>query len=298
MNKKIIPIIISLIVAPVAIFAAVNNGTIDVNNSIAWGEKLGWINFAPVSSSSYNGLKITDTEVTGYAWSRQYGWINFAPTNGGVTNNCSGTLGGYAWSSQLGWLNLSGAAIDNNGRLIGITSTDGSDAGRINFNCTNCLVKTDWRPCAVRPAVCGNGITETGEACDNGTNNGACSKTCSSSCQLNSCNSVGGGGGGINPPPVIPPATSTNPTTSTSQIIPDNPVSTSTPIDSIESSWYVNIVRRSDIARDGLIDLLDFNSLMVNWGRSGINKADTNLDGMVDLLDFNSLMIHWGKKEY
>lgn len=294
MNKKIITIVIFFIVAPATIFAAINNGTIDVNNSVAWGEKLGWINFAPVSSSSYNGLKITDTEVTGYAWSRQYGWINFAPTNGGVTNNCSGVLSGYAWSSQFGWLNLSGAGIDNNGRIIGITSTDNSEAGRINFNCSNCSVKTDWRPCAVRPAVCGNSIVETGEACDNGLNNGACSKTCSNSCQLNSCSPIGGGGN-FSSTPTNPITTTTQPIASTTI---DNQVTSTLPIDNIESSWYINIVRRSDIVRDGIIDLLDFNSLMVNWGRSGVNKADTNLDEKIDLLDFNSLMIHWGKKEY
>lgn len=291
MNKKIIPIIIFLIFSPVAILAALNNGTIDVNNSLAWGEKLGWVNFAPTSSSSYNGLKITDTEVSGYAWSRQYGWINFSPINGGVTNNCSGLLSGYAWSSKLGWLNLSGAAIDNNGRLIGITSASSSPAGRINFNCTNCLVKTDWRPCAVRPAVCGNGTVETGEACDNGDNNGACSKTCSSSCQLNNCNAGGGGGGSVTP--VNSPISSTTPIATST---PEKPA-TST-LEMPASSWYVDVVKRTDISRDGIIDLLDFNSLMVNWGRSGTNRADTNLDGIVDLLDFNSLMIHWGKKEY
>lgn len=36
-------------------------------------------------------------------------------------------------------------------------------------------------------AVCGNGITESGEQCDNGANNGACPATCSTSCTLNNC---------------------------------------------------------------------------------------------------------------
>ncbi len=35
--------------------------------------------------------------------------------------------------------------------------------------------------------VCGNGRVESGEQCDEGTNNGGCPKTCSTSCRLNTC---------------------------------------------------------------------------------------------------------------
>ncbi len=49
-------------------------------------------------------------------------------------------------------------------------------------------------PAAV--SVCGNGIVESGEQCDNGASNGACPATCSASCTVNSCGGVGGGGGG------------------------------------------------------------------------------------------------------
>ncbi|MCC6563658.1 hypothetical protein IT087_02090 [Candidatus Uhrbacteria bacterium] len=47
----------------------------------------------------------------------------------------------------------------------------------------------------VAPPVCGNGILESGESCDNGINNGVCPRTCSSSCTINSCGGIGGGGG-------------------------------------------------------------------------------------------------------
>lgn len=55
------------------------------------------------------------------------------------------------------------------------------------------------------PAVCGNGILEAGEACDNGAGNNVCPRTCSASCTMNSCVVVvpgggGGGGGGAEPP--------------------------------------------------------------------------------------------------
>lgn len=46
--------------------------------------------------------------------------------------------------------------------------------------------------------VCGNGIIETGETCDNSAQNGACPNSCSASCTINTCTSAsrGGGGGG------------------------------------------------------------------------------------------------------
>jgi len=34
---------------------------------------------------------------------------------------------------------------------------------------------------------CGNGVLNPGEQCDNGPNNGACPRTCSNSCTINSC---------------------------------------------------------------------------------------------------------------
>lgn len=293
MFKKVISLLLLLSLLPFsAARASAINGTIDLNNSYAWGNNLGWINFAPHNGINYVGLNINDSVISGYAWSRQYGWINFAPDNGGVTNNCVGELGGYAWSSQLGWLSLSGAGINNNGLFIGIAGSNNEKSGQINFVCDHCSVKTDWRPCAARPAICGNGIIESGESCDNGVNNGACPKTCSINCQTSSCNGSGGGGGGggtiFNPP-----ATSTIPVNASTT------ASSSLATSTIQlSTWFINEVKRTDIVRDGKIDVLDFNSLMVNWGRNNLNnRADVNQDRIVDIFDFNLLMIHWGKIE-
>ena len=49
-----------------------------------------------------------------------------------------------------------------------------------------------------------------------------------------------------------------------------------------------------DTNKDGKVDILDFNTLMVHWGEtvSG-NIADCDSDGIVDILDFNLLMVHW-----
>lgn len=49
-----------------------------------------------------------------------------------------------------------------------------------------------------------------------------------------------------------------------------------------------------DANKDGKVDIIDFNLLMVNWGNNPTNlAADLNGDGKVDIFDFNILMINW-----
>ncbi len=127
-------------------FASETDGTIGANNRYAWGENIGWINFATTGGN----IHVTDSAVTGFAWSQNYGWINLSPSNGRVTNTATGVLGGNAWSSTLGWIPFSGVTIDTSGKLTGMAGTAGSTAGRINFDCANCNVQTDWRPASVR----------------------------------------------------------------------------------------------------------------------------------------------------
>jgi hypothetical protein len=51
---------------------------------------------------------------------------------------------------------------------------------------------------------------------------------------------------------------------------------------------------KGDSNNDGKVDILDFNILMINWGRTGPNiPGDFNGDGTVDILDFNLLMVNW-----
>ncbi|OGG40717.1 hypothetical protein A3A21_01855 [Candidatus Jorgensenbacteria bacterium RIFCSPLOWO2_01_FULL_45_25b] len=74
---------------------------------------------------------------------------------------------------------------------------------------------------------------------------------------------AGGGGGGSSAPSILP-----------------------TPVSSA--------VKKADANKDSKINVLDFNTLMVNWGKtSADNLADFNSDGKVDVFDFNSLMINW-----
>lgn len=138
-------ILFILLLATNRVFASSTDGTIPIN-SYVWGENIGWINFGTTNGN----VHVTDTAVTGYAWSSTYGWINLSPTNNNVTNNCSGQLGGYAWSSSLGWIPFDGVTINASGRFTGMAGISGSTAGRINFDCTNCNVTTDWRQCSLR----------------------------------------------------------------------------------------------------------------------------------------------------
>ncbi len=142
------------VIAALLLFAALptaaspTTGTISTQDRYAWGENLGWVNLSPSNA----GLIITDSSVTGYAWSRQFGWINFNPSSSGqgVSNSPTGVLSGSAWVAQRGWLNFDGVTIDNDGRFHGVAGTDGSSVGRVSFDCSSCIVITDWRPARFR----------------------------------------------------------------------------------------------------------------------------------------------------
>ena len=131
------------------------NGTIDSTYKYAWGENIGWINFA--CDNNKCNVSVTDTGLSGYAWNSQYGWINLNPSTSGVKNNGEGILSGYAWSSGIGWIDFNGVTVDSNGDFLGY-ATIKSDSSKINFNCINAhscsssifKVKTDWRPASTR----------------------------------------------------------------------------------------------------------------------------------------------------
>ena len=114
-------------------------------NSFAWGENIGWINFAPTGSG---GVTVSNTGITGFAWSENFGWVNFAPTSGGVVNS-AGVLSGFAWSENAGWINFlpagaGGVTINTTtGQFSGFAW--GENVGWINFGVTSPVITT-WRP--------------------------------------------------------------------------------------------------------------------------------------------------------
>lgn len=110
----------------------------------------GYVNFGTTNGAA----QVTDGSLSGYAWSANDGWITLAPTQSGVRNNGTGTLSGFAWDQTAGWIDFTGVTIDSDGRFRG-TATGGTVNGAsyaINFDCTNCNVRTDWRPAVSRPA--------------------------------------------------------------------------------------------------------------------------------------------------
>ena len=131
--------------------ASETDGTIDATYKYAWGENVGWINFGNAGGN----IHITDTAITGYAWIENYGWINMDPANSGVTNNAEGDLSGYAWGENVGWIDFSNVSISSAGVFGG--TAEGDITGTISFACTNCSVKTDWRPESTRDDGDGGG---------------------------------------------------------------------------------------------------------------------------------------------
>lgn len=129
--------------------ASETDGTIDSSAKWVWGANVGWINFA----ATQGNVHITDTALTGSVWNDLYGWIKLDPSTSGVKNTGEGVLSGYAWSSNLGWIDFTGVIINSNGIFTGQAS--GANTGIVNFNCTNCSVKTDWRPASARAVPAG-----------------------------------------------------------------------------------------------------------------------------------------------
>ena len=90
-------------------------GNIDPTNKFAWGENVGWVNFAPTNGGvtvHYNG---TSGYLTGYAWGENIGWIklganaggpyaNTSATDWGVNLDGEGNLSGFAWGENVGWI--------------------------------------------------------------------------------------------------------------------------------------------------------------------------------------------------
>jgi hypothetical protein len=96
---------------------------IDPNNKFAWGENIGFLNFADAGNPpGSQGVFAHPTFLEGFVWGENIGWINlgdgsgpYANTTGlnfGVNRNPSnGHLTGFAWSENTGWINFSGGAL-------------------------------------------------------------------------------------------------------------------------------------------------------------------------------------------
>ena len=50
--------------------------------------------------------------------------------------------------------------------------------------------------------------------------------------------------------------------------------------------------KRSDINKDGKVQLTDFSILLFNWGTDS-TESDINIDGRVNLTDFSIMLFCW-----
>lgn len=196
-----------------------------------------------------------------YAWSNNSGYINFAD----VTVSDS-ALGGYAWSANDGWINFSptlgGVLNDGAGNLSGYAW--GERLGWIDFE--GVVIGTDGKFAG----------TATGTLL--GTLTFDCPVFCDVATDWLPLAVVEEEGGS--------PGRSASETVET-----ELPVTTTTPAE----DQLAQEAEQVDVVKDGQIDVIDFNLLMVNWGKDEAgNIADMNLDNSVDIIDFNILMIYWG----
>src|SRR5215207_6027363 len=110
--------------------SALAGSTIDPTNHHAWSGNTGWVDFRPERPAATNGVRVTDTHLSGFAWNANTGWINFgdgSPADGvryanilggdsGVNHDGAGNLFGLAWSANLGWINFGWASVNDASR--------------------------------------------------------------------------------------------------------------------------------------------------------------------------------------
>jgi hypothetical protein len=92
---------------------------IDPVNKFAWGENVGFINWAdaPAPATPF----IDAGFLSGFIWGENIGWINLGNGNGpyanttglnfGVNISGSNNLFGFAWGENVGWINFAGGAL-------------------------------------------------------------------------------------------------------------------------------------------------------------------------------------------
>ncbi len=197
-----------------------------------------------------------------YAWSNNVGYINFASV---IVDDS--TLSGSAWSTNKGFIKFnpaeSGVINDGAGNLSG--SAWGEQLGYIDFSGVTINSSTGQFSGTATGTLVGTITFDCPTYCDVATDWRPTTTTPTSS---------NDNGPGFNPPQILTPPSST--------------ILQPLPVIAAEAASI-------DIVRDGIINILDFNSLMVNWNALGSNNiADMNKDGAVDILDFNLLMVYWG----
>lgn len=229
------------------------------------------------------------------------GNINFLPTTGvginPVTIDDTNGLDGHAWGTDIGWINLGPQGS-------GVTFSDTSTGSTTGFAYSQVAGWINFAPTGYGVKINTNGEFQ-GYAWTSGQNGGWIKFDCGSGAgycvktdwrpTTARTSSPGGGGGGGGGGSIVNPNTNQINNTFQSQTGVQN-----------QSVDYTNDFR-ADIDDSGIVDLLDLNRLMIDWGKSnvvslsdsrqvrckGVNRSDINCDGTVNLLDFNLIMVYW-----
>jgi hypothetical protein len=123
-------------------------GRIDPANHYAWGENVGWIDFASTT------VDYASTTLSGWAYGENIGFISLNCKNTSscgdnsyavTDDNFQGVLGGYAWGENVGWIDFSHVTFDiTTGEFSGYAY--GENIGNILFGTSTNNVVTDWVP--------------------------------------------------------------------------------------------------------------------------------------------------------
>ncbi len=119
---------------------------------LVWCENVGHLNvgngggpYANTLGTNFGVNIDTDGTLSGYAWGENIGWVNFAtPTLGpdrARFDSVSGRLRGYAWGENVGWINLDDAT-----HFVGVVPACPGDAngdGTVDVDDLN-IILSQW----------------------------------------------------------------------------------------------------------------------------------------------------------
>lgn len=154
-----------ILVATCVATSATAQSNINPTDKFAWGENIGWTNWAD-ANGGLDAVLVEATFLGGFVWGENVGWVNLgdgSPANGtayanvtgldhGVNVAPDGTLSGMAWGENIGWVNFdtSSQGADrarfdvSAGRFRGFAW--GENVGWINLDDSSAFVGVDLPP--------------------------------------------------------------------------------------------------------------------------------------------------------
>lgn len=103
--------------------ASASAQSVDLDNKHAWGENIGYLNFADAGvPQGSQGVFAQPDYLEGYIWGENIGWISVGIGSGPYANTTgsdfgvnidpvTGELSGYAWGENIGWVNFDAGSI-------------------------------------------------------------------------------------------------------------------------------------------------------------------------------------------